>query len=261
MIDNPRSTVRFLSYNILNGGLGRLDPIYETLLFLNADVVGLVEADDAGAVAYLAAKLGYDHVMAESGAEKYHLALLSRLPIHNMVNLTLLCPELSRSALEAEIQTPSGQMLRVALVHLLSGTTLAMEERRMRELEPLLTALQGRSGPCVMMGDFNSNAPYHPFDAAAARPSIQAAVKAQGGVVPHQVVERLLKDGWVDAYHRIHPDDPRHSLSTGYPAQRVDYIWVTPDLADRVAGADIEQAGFAPYCSDHFPIWADLRLD
>ena len=46
--------MRIATYNILSGGTGRLDPIAETLRFINADITALIEADCPDALAYLA---------------------------------------------------------------------------------------------------------------------------------------------------------------------------------------------------------------
>ena len=257
--------LRIVSYNILDGGLGRLDPIYETLLYLDADVVGLVEADDPAGVAYLARKLRMEHVMAESKNSSHHVALLSRRPIDRMINLTVRLPHMKKAALEATI-TFDDEALRFVVLHL--PAHFEDEDARMREIVPLLDVLDEHAGAdgqrTVMMGDFNASAPYHPLNMAALKPSRRARLETIGGTPRHDVVNAVLERGYVDTYQRCHaglpgvPASVKQTFTTGYPANRVDYIWVTPDLADRVAAADVETGGFAPYCSDHYPIWTEL---
>ena len=48
--------MRILSYNILDGGAGRLDLLRQVVVSERPDVVGLVEADDLGIVEALPAR-------------------------------------------------------------------------------------------------------------------------------------------------------------------------------------------------------------
>ena len=250
-------TLKLVSYNILDGGLGRLDPIYETLLYLAPDVVGLCEADDPKSVRYLGDKLGMEYVMAEGQAGRA-VALLTRFPLRRMVNLCVDEPLLDRGAMEAVIEL-DGQALRLALVHLRAGQSRQDEEVRLQQIDRLLSALEAESMPTVLMGDLNAAAPYHPFDYEAASPKLRQRLDERGvRGLDHDVVRHMMSRGWVDAYHHRSPVEPKHTYTTGFPCARFDYIWVSPDLERYIAEADIEQGGFAPYCSDHYPIWAML---
>lgn len=258
MNESAHRDIRLLSYNILNGGMGRLDPIYETLLYLDADVIALNEADETSA-AYLARKIGCEYALAEANCGgAYDVALLSRLPIERMVNLGVRFPRLGRTAMEA-IVTVGGEPWRIIAAHLTSGLDADDEQRRLTEVEAVLTAIGEERYPTVLMGDLNASAAYHPFDPDAVTPRVRQRVAARGGRVDHAVIDRLLESGLVDAYHQIHPRDARHTFSTGFPALRIDYILLDAALAPRLIDADIERGGFAPYCSDHYPIWATLR--
>ena len=52
--------MRLVSYNILDGGVGRADPIAEILQAQNADIVVLLEADDLSVVERIAGELAAD---------------------------------------------------------------------------------------------------------------------------------------------------------------------------------------------------------
>jgi endonuclease/exonuclease/phosphatase family metal-dependent hydrolase len=256
--DNP--TMRLVSYNILDGGLGRLDPLKETLAFLNGDVVGLIEADDPAGSAYLANQLGYELISAEGAGGRHHVACLSRLPVQRMINLGVCCDTLGRGAMEIIVPGETrGGVLRVIVVHFKAGIRLSDEAIRLRQVEQLLAWLAREPMPTIIMGDLNANAPYHPVDLAAARPKTQQNVAAQNGVIPHDVINHFTAAGWVDALHRAHPDQPVHTLTPGFPAQRVDYILLDSTLAPNLADARVDRSAFTAYCSDHYPIWADLR--
>jgi endonuclease/exonuclease/phosphatase family metal-dependent hydrolase len=251
--------LKLLSYNILDGGVGRLDPIYETLLHLDADVIALQEADGDRAAAYLAHKLGFDHILAQSLHSPHHVAILSRQPIEQAANLTIRFDHLNRPALTAIVPF-AGSSIRIVTLHL--PPHYDHEDDRLRDLLPVLDFLsQGPQAalPTVIMGDFNASAPYHPIDRAAMKPKRRALLESIGSTPRFDVVNTMLTRGFIDAYHHLNPSHPRHTFTTGYPADRVDYIWLSPDLLPRLAASDIETGGFAPYCSDHYPIWATLR--
>jgi endonuclease/exonuclease/phosphatase family metal-dependent hydrolase len=250
--------MKIACYNILDGGLGRLDPIYETLLYLNADVVGLCEADDPKGVRYLADKLSMDYVVAE-GTERRGVAMLSRRPIEEMWSLSAKHPILDKGGLLGVVSTEDGP-LQIALVHLEAGQDRSNEDSRLRQVEAVLGELASPTMDSILMGDLNAAAPYHPFDYEAASPKVKRRLALRDRrELDHDVVGRIASAGWLDAYHTARPKDARHTYTTGFPATRFDYIWLSPGLASRLGNSDVEQGGFAPYCSDHYPIWASLR--
>ncbi|HID52384.1 MAG TPA: hypothetical protein EYP41_10140, partial [Anaerolineae bacterium] len=57
--------IRIVTYNLEFGGRGREDAIYAVLSHLDADVVGLTEADDPDVAAELAQRLEMQYVWAE----------------------------------------------------------------------------------------------------------------------------------------------------------------------------------------------------
>lgn len=252
MMSDP---IKFVTYNILDGGLGRLDPIYETLLYLDADVVGLCEVDDPAGARYMADKLGVELLLAESPSGPHHVAVLTKLPVLSMVNLGVKFPSLSRAAMLCELDTPRGPM-RLVVMHLAAG--FDGEPDRLAELDPILELLAGQQTPTMIMGDLNAVAPYHPFDPAALPPHRLKHLEDRGGKLDHDVIGRLTGDGWIDAYHFLRHDAPKHSFTTGFPALRLDYIFISQDLSPSLVDADVETGGFAPYCSDHFPVWVSL---
>ena len=91
--------MRLMSYNILEGGKGRIDPIAEVIRQADPDVVVILEAWDRLALIKLADRLGMDYFHAQSpGNPEGHNALLSRWPIREAVNFGPLEPRLTRAA-------------------------------------------------------------------------------------------------------------------------------------------------------------------
>ena len=75
--------------------------------------------------------------------------------------------------------------------------------------------------------------------------------------------------GWIDAVRRVIPADQKLYSWWSYRARdwevsnrgrRLDHVWVTPPLADRVRDAGILKSarGWEPKPSDHVPVWVDL---
>jgi len=74
---------------------------------------------------------------------------------------------------------------------------------------------------------------------------------------------------WVDAVRHFVPEDQKLYSWWSYRAadwaasnkgRRLDHIWVTPDLAPRLAGMNIvkEARGWAPKPSDHVPVMVEI---
>jgi exodeoxyribonuclease-3 len=253
--------MRLVSYNILNGGEGRADPLAEVILAQRPDVVALVEADVPAVVERIARRLDMDYVIARGQLDAS--ALLSRWPIRRSINHAALAPALTRSFLEAEVIAPTGQAWPIGVVHLQSGATDAAEDGRLVELAIVLDRLNPHrlaGTPHLLCGDFNSNAPYQRIDPARCKGKTQKAWTANGGRLPHRVVETLVANGYVDAYHTRHDEQQQMvgSFTTQKPGQRVDYIFAHGVPAPQINDAWIEQDRLAKYASDHYPVAVEI---
>src|SRR4051794_12127129 len=99
--------MRLVSYNILDGGEGRADPLAEVILAQRPDIVALVEADHLAVLERIAARLSMDFIHAPGN--KSAAALLSRWPIRGSINHAPLHGELEKSLLEATVVEPDGR--------------------------------------------------------------------------------------------------------------------------------------------------------
>ncbi len=253
--------MRVLTYNILDGGVGRADPLAEVILAQRADVVAIVEADDAAVVERIARRLDMDCVVGRGQLDGS--AVLSRWPIARSVNHAAVAPALTRSCLEATVVAPGGREWPVGVLHLQSGGTDGAEDARLLELAVALDRFAGhrRAGrPHVICGDFNSNAAYQRVDPARCKGKTRKAWAANGGRLPTRVVDAMIAAGYLDTYHARHDEREQvvGSFTTRHPGQRVDYIWTFGLSPDGVRDAWVEQDRLAKYASDHFPVGADL---
>ena len=252
-------TFRLLSYNILAGGEQRLPLLASIIGQQQPDVVALQEARSRSNAEALAHQLGMSFTLGEAhNTNKDHVVWLSRLPVIRAENHPFAI--LAKTLLEIEVLW-QGRPLALFTTHLKAGQDLESEQRRVAEMQAILSFLQAHPNPLqVVVGDFNT---LHPTD----RPNISAYVavlKARGEKAPtpqfpRRVIPLLLQAGYVDCYRALHPFTPEEASYTSHQALRVDYIFASRALAPRLEACDILREGEAKSASDHFPIWAEFR--
>src|SRR4051812_32888412 len=163
--------MRLVSYNILDGGEGRADPLAEVILAQRPDVVALVEADHLFVLERIAARLSMDFIHAPGN--KSAAALLSRWPIRDSINHAPLHREMEKSLLEATVIEPdgkgAGREWTIGVAHLHARATEHDERQREQEIEVVLDVFarhRSANRPHLLAGDFNANAPYQQIDPA-----------------------------------------------------------------------------------------------
>ena len=125
--------MRVLTYNIWNGGRGRLPLIEQVIRSQAPDVVALQEVTDRRAAAGLAGRLGMEYVHGDANSA-FGVAWLSRRPVDYAENHRL--PELAKTLLRIDV---SGFALFAT--HLVHGRDRASERVRVREVETILEVL------------------------------------------------------------------------------------------------------------------------
>lgn len=151
---------RVLSYNILVGGIHRVDQLAKIIKSKQPDIVGLIEATDEQVIQELAKSLGMQYRL--SGYSKHHehwqSAVLSRLPIqHTQIYTSDVL--IKQSLLEVCVENANGNPFTVFVIHLTAAFArgkLADHARR-REVKELLRLVTSKQGTLhLIMGDFNS---------------------------------------------------------------------------------------------------------
>ncbi|HZS76440.1 MAG TPA: endonuclease/exonuclease/phosphatase family protein [Ktedonobacteraceae bacterium] len=87
--------------------------------------------------------------------------------------------------------------------------------------------------------------------------------KAGALYAPRGSIRLLLKAGYVDTYRRLHPHEWGFTCPAQIPAGRIDYIFASPELAERLESCQIwsEGNGLPGYkASDHLPVVADFAM-
>ncbi len=261
--------MRLCTYNILDGGVGRADPLAEVLRLARADVVIVQEAWDAAWFHRLADALGMDRFLAEHPIQKdghacgaVGLLCSPAFEIREAMNVAALDRRLTRGCLRATVGAGRQQLTLIGL-HLHARETLADEDVRLGELAAVLElggTLREKGIRHVLVGDFNATHPDAVVDVARLRPKSRARIEGQAGNIPREAIRQILRANYVDA-HAIGrtPADFDISMTTAYPTMRTDYIFVTPDLAKAVTSCETFKTPIGRFASDHYPVVAEIQ--
>ena len=244
--------MKVLSYNIQEGGRGRLRAVAELIRAQRADVVALLEANSRMGAWALARHLNMRLAFGKANSA-FHVAWLSRLPIVGTVNHRL--PILSKTMLEIQVVW-HGESVRLFATHLAGG---ADKIHPSQEAPALLDALRVYTGgPHLLVGDLNSLAPCDPIGPS---PLSEEIMRNGVNTDPRRAIELVLEAGYVDCFRTLHPaaHEPGYTFPAELPWLRLDYIFASPEMAERLAESGLVACSEAAHASDHFPVWAEFR--
>ena len=216
----PDGAVRVLSYNLHFGfdvrGWSDLEGVARAIEATGAEVVGLQEVSrgwyvngSTDMLAWLQRRLRMPHARFAGASDAvWGNAVLSRYPIvgGEVVRLPREGRPLARSALRVSIDLGAGRRLDVVATHLHHTEGPDGARVRLAQLPRLLELAAGRPAT-VLLGDFNAE----PGSAEIAR------LRAAG------LTDAFLAGGGRRADELTWPSDR--------PDRRIDYLWLSPDLA------------------------------
>ncbi|HVT87446.1 MAG TPA: endonuclease/exonuclease/phosphatase family protein [Tepidisphaeraceae bacterium] len=252
--------MRFISYNIYEGGEGRADPLAEVILAQNADVIALVEAGNSDVVQRIAKRLKMDFIHATGGKGA---ALFSRWTIRETIDHVALRKLDLKSFLQATVIDPAGKEFDIGVIHLRAKAYQVDEDIRLKQIKIVFdTFAEHRKDnrPHFLMGDFNSNAPYQQIDPEKCTAVTRKAWQDNGAGIPRQVVQTILDAGYLDTLFAYKPELAARtaSFTTQYPGQRLDYIFSYGIEPAKIRSGWIEQDRLARYASDHYPAGVEI---
>lgn len=245
----PTSNVTIMTYNIYQGytpdGQVNLEHIRDTIRESNADIVGLQESDtcrmssmNIDTVRWLSTQLGmYSYYGPPTSDQNIGVALLSKYPIVSATYHLLSHEELPEVLLETIVSVGSTD-LNVFVVHL----GLSYEDRT-TQTDEMLAIVNAASGPKILLGDFNTLPTGEP----------EPGVESPDDTI-YQDLSVYLNDTWTAAGHPLNPSDGFTWPSTD-PYERIDYIWVSPDITVITCSVISSAAG-----SDHLPVVATVDI-
>ena len=239
--------MRILTYNIWDGGGERLDAIAAVIRASAADCVALQEANAAGATT-LASSLGMELTYGEADSMfGTDLAWLTRSPVRSAHNHRL--PALSKALLRIEVGG-----VTLFTTHLASRHEEHLYPRA-AEVEAILAVLSGVEDAHLLVGDLNA---LRPGDAIGTPP---AGVEPRGDALPgapRAVLGPIDAAGYVDCFRRLHPHEPGYTYPASAPWLRLDYVFASADVAERVRACEVIATAAARRASDHLPLLVEL---
>jgi endonuclease/exonuclease/phosphatase family metal-dependent hydrolase len=272
------ATLRVMTYNILFGGTGREALICEVVSAVDPDVAVFCEVTAQTSFQTIASVVGPHCVQSASG--RVRVAIVSRWPIVEADRFGP--PWASQKWIAAMIQPDDGPPIRVLAAHLVPQPLWPFEILRLLQIQALLR--QSRSHACpfqVLAGDFNALACGDPVHRDGAPRYVRAQWWIQGGTIPRWALGRLTRAGYTDCYRACHPQEEGFTVLSWKPHARIDYLFASPALAERLRGSDVPRGNerrrpslrrsmvqllgsgaisdLGGEASDHLPVWADFE--
>jgi endonuclease/exonuclease/phosphatase family metal-dependent hydrolase len=225
--------IRIMTYNLHNGfntsGYLDMEALARIIEESDADIVALQEISRGWLISgrldmltWLSQRLDMPYISGPTADPFWGNAILSRYPFTEYKSYDLPPGDLviERGLISASIDLGGGDTLRVIATHFhhVDGDS---DIRQLQSAE-IIDFWNGTS-QTVILGDFN---------AEPADPEIQILIQA----------------GLVDIFATTEP--PVYTFHSDDPSQRIDYIWVTPDLKASEVSVILSTA------SDHLPVIA-----
>lgn len=290
--------LRLLTWNVLRGcqgAGGRLEAMMESVAAARPDVVALQEChgwDERGSriLHRVARRLAMTPILTEarSGA---HLVLLSRFPAR--LESRDSDDGTFRHGYQHVILAPApGVDWHFVNTHLDPRS----EEVRLAEALAIARAMRPhRDDLCSMTGDMNSLCPGDDVDGVRVRrrftldlarhPFLRGKFQYSGlsgatalaprGAEPPPFHEKRLmrrvemrgdvqaflrKEGWVDAFRTLAPDEPGHTGPSDAPLFRIDYALLSRPLARGLVSCRVLRSARIVRASDHLPLLWQVDL-
>ena len=253
--------MRLLTYNIREGGVGRVEEIARVIRASNPDVVALQEARDPVVVERIARRAGFRYW----GSRWSHsTGFLSDVKV---VDYAWRHPPQTRHAL-LEVVLAEGRP-RVFVLHLRAWFSKWSERQRARELRGLLDGIKDQLKKeenafafHVLCGDFNALAPGEHFDTTPMPAWIRGMVWLSGRDIARSTIEMMQSDGYVDAWRALyadHKNDPGYTFPVWSPHVRLDYVFTPNEFAPRFTACEVVQKpDEVRIASDHFPLLVEI---
>jgi endonuclease/exonuclease/phosphatase family metal-dependent hydrolase len=246
--------LRLLTYNVLEGALpDRLPQVLRIIESADADVVAIQEArfwrrNRREVFRRASARLGLRGVLVRANSG-FDIVVFSRLPVLRHTNYG---PDtiLLHTAVSVDLRAPGGETVTLFVAHL--RPDYPSREREARLLLGWMRPYRRRL--CAMCGDLNSIMAGDPI----ARRSIWP--HSELGQGPRGVIGAIERAGWHDCFRLRNPRAPGFTLGVGRRVARVDYIFASKPLRDRLIACRVLTHPEVRTASDHSPVWADFDV-
>lgn len=256
-------TLKVMTYNVLLGfnGSDSYKQKFKTWIAKDLpDIIGFQEMSNytEETFAAFAKSYGHEYSILLATGNCCPIALSSKYPISNVKKLT---SDLKRGTLIAEILD-----YQVVVLHLNPFEW----EKRLQEIHTIMQNIKPNTeDKVIVMGDFNSMSP---VDKAMydTKERLDALVKsksknANNGAYDYSVIGKMQNSGFVDSYWEANMKygftcpTRLHSAVGNKNNFRIDYIWLSDILRDRIKSCDVIYDSTTHLLSDHYPVLLTLE--
>jgi len=242
--------LKLMSWNIQEGGDGRMDAIAALIRAHKPDCVALLEVDSRRNAEVLASELRMRLTYAEANCPSAVAWLTTQPPI-KAENHRL--PQLAKTLLEIELEW-DGAPLCLFATHLGSRWNI---QKPAEEVVTILEVLAGSGGDRrILAGDLNA---LRPGDRVGTPPKGETRRGDAVDGAPRLAIGRLLEAGYVDCFRHQHARRRGFTYPSQSPWLRLDYIFASPGLAPYIDCCDVIETRLARRASDHLPIVASFH--
>jgi endonuclease/exonuclease/phosphatase family metal-dependent hydrolase len=253
-------TIRFMTYNIQDGGQNRERFVLQVLKANRPDIAVLQEVTQQSTIQGFAQELDMDFFLA-NGNLKRRIALLSRFPIVSRQSYQPF-PPMSSAVMEAMIKVADNKHICVLGIHLVPHPAILFEWWRMWETSVILhRATYYQASPCVIAGDFNAVAATDRVITAYMPTRLKVMLWAQGGRFFYGATGKVASAGFTDSYRFLHPGEDGFTLPAPTPTIRLDYIFVNEPLKACLQKCHVaSEPSVVHQASDHYPVMAEFTV-
>lgn len=262
------TTLRVMTYNILEGAKDRLDVVASVVRVADPDVLGVTEAngfDEPKRLKEVEKAFGMKATLgtARSG---FHVAIFTK-PEWKVESSGPEYYPFFHAALWAKLKADKDRYFTAVVAHLNPFSP----DERLAEVRALCRhAAPGERA--VLMGDFNCMAPGDTIDQSVLelpRNILARFIKEAGDPVVFDRREVALAEwaGFVDVYRKMHPKKPGWTLmTTRFGAalrarMRIDYLFATQRFSQRAVKAEVIETDESRRASDHYPLMATFNME
>jgi len=252
--------LRVMTYNILEGGIGRERVIQEVIQTVKPHLLLLQEVTDVSFLKELAESFQMQWFLG-AGNQKTRVALLSQLPVVRFLSDHSF--PIWQNVIESEVRYQTHQSFFLLGVHLIPHLWLGFELWRYWEIRSLLARAKKLVGqPLLIAGDFNAIAPGDELRIQSAPASIKAMLLLQGNHIFRFAIQALLSAGLIDAFRFHHRNETGFTYPTSMPSTRFDYLFINPMMQAYLKDCwAVRKPGSVSRASDHYPVVAEFDLD
>ena len=248
-----------MTYNILNGGVGREEYILEVIQAANPDVVVFQEVYNEEFLMKLAHELHVGYFFFGNGNRKRRVAFISRYPVQAWQSNHVF--PISRNFIEAKIECGHNETFRLIGVHPIANLALVFEIWRWLEMGTVINHYRlYQDEPCMIVGDFNAIAPHDRIFIESMPAWLKWSLRLQGNRAYPFSLGRLLSAGFVDCYRALNADDG-FTLPPPRPNTRLDYCFVNDKMKAWLKNCWVMvEPSAAGKASDHYPVVAEFEF-